>query len=322
MVHREFSYHKRRSNRPLFITLIILVIIILIILSLFFSEFIYYRSWNGIPIQNKRYIKEGFNGSLIDNNNIIIRAPKAKFKKFAKFVPFGVLVRAPHTYLQTCNITENKFSNNILLKDPNISYEDSRVFKVSDNIGILSYVKRYIDNNLSQLIARYILLSPLNITGPEIVLNFDNKVHKNWILINGENELDTHWTCYLSPYHVVMRVNMNTGEVKKGWRTKSPKFAKNLRGGTNMVKINNKIAAIAHTKSKFPYYIDHQYYELENKPPYRIIYCSKRFKINKNNYIEYPMSLIHIQNDLYNLSFGVDDQKTCICTINLKNFSH
>ena len=89
-----------------------------------------------------------------------------------------------------------------------------------------------------------------------------------------------------------------------------------------MVKINNIRCGIGHTKSKTPCYIDHLYYELENKPPYQIIYCSKRFKINKNNYVEYPMSLSHKKNDLYDFSFGVNDQKTCLCTINLKNFSH
>ena len=198
----------------------------MIILLLFFSEFIYYRSWNEIQIQNKRYIKEGFNGSLI-NDNIIIRAPKGKIRPFSKILPFTQAIKPPHSCLQTYNITKNEFNNDIILKDKSIAYEDGRVFKVSNNKAILSYVKiQNFPNKLSQLIARYISLFPQKIIGPEIVLNFDGKVHKNWILINGENELDTHWTSHLHPYHHVMRVNMITGEITKGWRTKSPKSAK------------------------------------------------------------------------------------------------
>jgi hypothetical protein len=255
-----------------------------------------------------------FNGSFVNNNEVIIRTPG--HYNIGKFLPFTHLVYNKRTELFIYNI-KNKYEYPIFYNKI-ISFEDPRVFNVTNNIGILSYIKYNKETKNSKLIAVVINKKPFKIITKEIELKYSKKKHKNWILINGKKLNDTHWSCYFYPSHIIIRVNMFNGNIRFGWKTKSPLSVKNLRGGTNMVEVNNKLLAIGHIKKIFPYYIYSQFYKIENKPPYNIIYGSKMFTI-LNEKCEYPMSLYYKNKKIETL-YGINDNKIIQATFNIEQF--
>ena len=183
------------------------------------------------------------------------------------------------------------------MRHDDLNFEDPRIFPISSTNAILTYVSasRGSPNTIPCLIARCIDRSFA--LGPPVVLKeSETKIQKNWILLDGTNIRDTHWSCRLYPMHVVMRVDMITGQCKHGWTTqapsRTPSFAElpgGVRGGTNMTAGDGTLMAFGHVKKRFRRCSAIRY-RCDDAPPYTITYFGEEQNFT-GHMTEYPTHL-------------------------------
>jgi len=196
-----------------------------------------------------------------------------------------------------------------LLSGP-LNYEDPRVFPCGD-YALLTYVEGdRVDGRIHRHQARVVYRDFR--MGPPWRLHRgagDEQRHKNWVLLNGSDLSDTHWSCFLEPRHVVYRVNMFTGDVREGWSTLSPprrrgplEIGNGLRGGTNLLDDGTRLWGYGHVKSILRRTAAARY-ACERAPPYRILRVDEPKRLGTDEPTEYPT---YLERGL--LLLGVNDE--------------
>jgi hypothetical protein len=288
-------------NRLYLVIILILIICVIIPLTLFFCPI----ETNHIGYMDKKIIStEHFNGSYLNDSIIARRRSPA----------YTVNI---HKHLQIKD--KNSDWKDFVIGDENF-YEDPRVFKTKDNLYPHIIMWTQIKNILNPVAGLYAsLLTMTNKVVKKIKLyDTDNPsdIQKNWVLLNSDNLHDTHWSQWLGPEHKVVRVDMLTGEIKKGWTTTSiPK----LRGGTPFIEYNNKLYSVCHITKYIPRKISCKFIEIDNQIPYKVRRISKDFTFTKNPRYEFPCGIKYDDEYIYIL-LGVNDEKLVEIKLKIDDF--
>lgn len=248
-----------------------------------------------------------YNGSFVTKNTMVARYQDAV--PLAGGLMLKIIVRFNSDIVM---LTDYKMEKVVMRHDADNSYEDPRAFPVGDDRVVISYGNSKTGTQHARMYT--LSLDPL---GPEVELQDDTgRLQKNWILLNGDDPTDTHWSVGVGwGRHDVWRVDLTTGDRRSGWSTDAPASFSGIRGGTNFLPHDGKLLAIGHVKSRFPYYIRPVAYTVNSKPPYSVVQALAPFSV-LGTACEYPMSIRFTDGGLL-LSCGIDDDVTHVYTLSL-----
>lgn len=258
-----------------------------------------------IPYFDKKILSnEHFNGSYLNNDIIARRVKKKGF----------------HKNLQIRD-HDSKWKD-IVFGNKNFYEEDPRIFKTNDHLYpyIIMWTQVNSMNYKEKSIMLFASLLDIGKNSITIIKLYDpenpKSIQKNWILLNADNIHDTHWVQWFGPVYKTIRVNMFTGEIKEGWKTKG---IANLRGGSPLFEYNNKLYGVCHITKYFPRKISLQLIEIDNKIPYKISRISKEFTFTKNPTYEFPCG-IKFDGIFVYILLGINDTSLVEIKMKIKDF--
>lgn len=191
--------------------------------------------------------------------------------------------------------------------------EDLRIFTIKDQYYVSGTIRNYKphDGTCRIAVAKY---NPNNCVIEDIQVICLNEEHqKNWMPISNNDSFK--WIYHCNQYNKSMTLSV-TNENKMHLSNCNYPAAKYFRGGSQLIKLDNKYYSIIHEAISFNQGRIYMHRLVEWSDSFEILRYSKPFYLKKERGIEFCAGACFSENNLL-ISFGVDDAEAYIASISI-----
>lgn len=195
-----------------------------------------------------------------------------------------------------------------------VGYEDARLFRFKNEIWVITVFRgdSIKMTNVEKLeCGHHMIMFKYDHPEDKILLKYPNKkkIEKNWMPFEYEDEL---YVVYEVDPHIILKVDIITGECEKVYEEDFGMFDEDLGGGPPPIKVKimgkDYFLTIAHIRANlnFQSYRKNFFYAFESKPPFKPVLYTDMFSFNKKSSIEFLTGL-DVKKDKILVSYGVND---------------